>query len=82
MIFIDEIDALAPKRDKTQDDTQRRVVSQLLTLMDNLQPRRLRAPRSRRRGRRLAKSTSTDVTVHRNARARHRKCLICSVPVI
>jgi len=38
IIFIDEIDALAPKRDKTQGETEGRVVSQLLTLMDGIKP--------------------------------------------
>lgn len=39
IIFIDEIDALAPRRDKTQGEVERRIVSQLLTLMDGLGPR-------------------------------------------
>lgn len=39
IIFIDEIDAIAPKRDKTNGEVERRVVSQLLTLMDGLKPR-------------------------------------------
>ena len=34
IIFIDELDAIAPKRDKTQGEVERRVVSMLLTLMD------------------------------------------------
>ena len=38
IIFIDEIDAIAPKRDKTQGEVERRIVSQLLTLMDGLKP--------------------------------------------
>lgn len=39
IIFIDEIDSIAPKRDKTQGEVERRVVSQLLTLMDGLKGR-------------------------------------------
>merc|ERR1719238_2594240 len=38
IIFIDEIDAIAPKREKTQGEVERRIVSQLLTLMDSLGP--------------------------------------------
>eukprot|EP00293_Proteomonas_sulcata_P000592 CAMPEP_0184320898 /NCGR_PEP_ID=MMETSP1049-20130417/116350_1 /TAXON_ID=77928 /ORGANISM="Proteomonas sulcata, Strain CCMP704" /LENGTH=539 /DNA_ID=CAMNT_0026641541 /DNA_START=792 /DNA_END=2411 /DNA_ORIENTATION=- len=36
IIFIDEIDSLAPKRDKSQGEIERRIVSQLLTLMDGI----------------------------------------------
>lgn len=39
IIFIDEIDAIAPKRDKTSGEVERRVVSQLLTLMDGMKAR-------------------------------------------
>ncbi|CAL5002242.1 unnamed protein product [Urochloa decumbens] len=39
IVFMDEIDAIAPNRDKTHGEVERRVVSQLLTLMDGLQPR-------------------------------------------
>jgi transitional endoplasmic reticulum ATPase len=39
IIFIDEIDSIAPKRDKTNGEVERRVVSQLLTLMDGLKGR-------------------------------------------
>lgn len=39
IIFIDEIDSIAPKRDKAQGEVERRVVSQLLTLMDGLKGR-------------------------------------------
>lgn len=39
IIFIDEIDAIAPKREKTNGEVERRVVSQLLTLMDGLKSR-------------------------------------------
>jgi transitional endoplasmic reticulum ATPase len=36
IIFMDEIDSIAPKRDQAQGETEKRVVSQLLTLMDSL----------------------------------------------
>lgn len=36
IIFIDEIDSLAPKRDKTQGEVEKKIVSQLLTLMDGI----------------------------------------------
>ena len=39
IIFIDEIDSIAPKRDKTNGEVERRVVSQLLTLMDGIKAR-------------------------------------------
>src|SRR5206468_1617541 len=39
IIFIDEIDAIAPKREKTNGEVERRVVSQLLTLMDGMKSR-------------------------------------------
>ncbi|MGC9009962.1 MAG: CDC48 family AAA ATPase [Sulfolobales archaeon] len=39
IIFIDEIDAIAPKRDEVVGEVERRVVAQLLTLMDGLQGR-------------------------------------------
>ncbi len=39
IIFIDEIDALAPKRAEVTGEVERRVVAQLLTLMDGLQER-------------------------------------------
>lgn len=39
IIFIDEIDSIAPKRDKTQGEVERRIVSQLLTLMDGMKAR-------------------------------------------
>ena len=39
IIFIDELDSIAPKRDKTQGEVEKRVVSQLLTLMDGLKGR-------------------------------------------
>jgi len=38
IIFIDELDAIAPRRDKTQGEAEKRLVSQLITLMDNLKP--------------------------------------------
>jgi transitional endoplasmic reticulum ATPase len=39
IVFIDEIDSIAPKRDKTHGEVERRIVSQLLTLMDGLKTR-------------------------------------------
>ena len=39
IIFIDEIDAIAPKREKTHGNVKRKIVSQLLTLMDGLKQR-------------------------------------------
>merc|ERR1719491_1432319 len=39
IIFIDELDSVAPKRDKTQGEVEKRIVSQLLTLMDGMKPR-------------------------------------------
>jgi transitional endoplasmic reticulum ATPase len=39
IIFIDEIDAIAPKRGETNDQAEKRVVTQLLTLMDGLKSR-------------------------------------------
>lgn len=39
IIFIDEIDAIAPKREKTHGEVERRIVSQLLTLMDGMKQR-------------------------------------------
>ena len=35
----DELDSIAPKREKTQGEVERRIVSQLLTLMDGLKSR-------------------------------------------
>ena len=39
IIFIDEIDSIPPKREKTGGEVERRVVSQLLTLMDGVKGR-------------------------------------------
>ena len=39
IIFIDEIDSIAPNREKVHGEVERRVVSQLLTLMDGLKGR-------------------------------------------
>ncbi|MCJ7636101.1 MAG: AAA family ATPase, partial [Nitrososphaeraceae archaeon] len=39
IIFIDEIDSIAPKRDEVSGDVEKRIVSQLLTLMDGLKAR-------------------------------------------
>ncbi len=39
IIFIDEIDAIAPKREDSKGEVERRVVAQLLALMDGLKSR-------------------------------------------
>lgn len=39
IIFIDEIDSIAPKRENTQGEVEKRVVAQLLALMDGLNKR-------------------------------------------
>ena len=39
IIFIDEIDSIAPKRGQVQGETEKRLVAQLLTLLDGLEPR-------------------------------------------
>jgi transitional endoplasmic reticulum ATPase len=39
IIFIDEIDSIAPKREEVSGDVEKRVVSQLLTLLDGLESR-------------------------------------------
>lgn len=39
IIFIDEIDSIAPKREEVSGDLERRVVAQLLALMDGLSSR-------------------------------------------
>jgi transitional endoplasmic reticulum ATPase len=39
IIFIDEIDSIAPKREEVSGDVEKRVVSQLLTMMDGLESR-------------------------------------------
>lgn len=39
IIFIDEIDSIAPNRDKTNGELERRIVSMLLTLMDGVKGR-------------------------------------------
>ncbi|HXH11064.1 MAG TPA: CDC48 family AAA ATPase [Alphaproteobacteria bacterium] len=39
IIFIDELDSIAPKREQVTGEVERRVVAQLLTLMDGLEPR-------------------------------------------
>ena len=39
IIFIDEIDSIAPKRDRVTGEAEKRLVAQLLTLMDGLEPR-------------------------------------------
>jgi len=40
IVFIDEIDSIAPKRAEVTGELERRIVAQLLTLMDGLQGRR------------------------------------------
>ncbi|MCV2868857.1 CDC48 family AAA ATPase [Defluviimonas sp. WL0002] len=39
IIFIDEIDSIAPKREQVGGEAERRLVAQLLTVMDGLEPR-------------------------------------------
>ncbi|MDH4122928.1 MAG: CDC48 family AAA ATPase [Thermoplasmata archaeon] len=39
VIFIDEVDSIAPRRDEVQGEVERRVVAQLLTLMDGMSTR-------------------------------------------
>ena len=39
IVFIDEIDSIAPKRQNVQGEAEKRLVAQLLTLMDGLQSR-------------------------------------------
>ncbi len=39
IIFIDEIDSIAPKRDEVTGEMERRIVAQLLALMDGLETR-------------------------------------------
>jgi len=39
IVFIDELDAIAPKREEAGGDVERRVVAQLLSLMDGLEDR-------------------------------------------
>jgi len=39
IIFLDELDAIAPKRDKVSGDVEKRIVAQLLSLMDGLKHR-------------------------------------------
>jgi len=39
ILFIDEIDSIAPKRERVQGETEKRLVAQLLTLMDGLEAR-------------------------------------------
>ncbi|MBN2518159.1 MAG: CDC48 family AAA ATPase, partial [Candidatus Altiarchaeota archaeon] len=39
IIFIDEVDAIAPAREEVHGEVEKRVVSQLLTLMDGLEAR-------------------------------------------
>ncbi len=39
IIFIDEIDSIAPKRDEVTGESERRIVAQMLSLMDGLESR-------------------------------------------
>ncbi len=39
IVFIDEIDSIAPKRDQVSGEAEKRLVAQLLTLMDGLESR-------------------------------------------
>jgi transitional endoplasmic reticulum ATPase len=39
IVFIDEIDSIAPKRGQVSGETEKRLVAQLLTLLDGLEPR-------------------------------------------
>ncbi len=39
IVFIDEIDSIAPKRGQVSGEAEKRLVAQLLTLMDGLEPR-------------------------------------------
>lgn len=39
IIFIDEVDSIAPKRDEVTGEVEKRIVSQLLTLMDGMKSR-------------------------------------------
>jgi len=39
IVFIDEIDSIAPKRDEVSGEVEKRIVSQLLTLMDGMNSR-------------------------------------------
>ncbi|AJZ75973.1 CDC48 family AAA ATPase [Candidatus Nitrosotenuis cloacae] len=39
IVFIDEIDSIAPKRDEVTGEVEKRIVSQLLTLMDGMKAR-------------------------------------------
>jgi transitional endoplasmic reticulum ATPase len=39
IVFIDELDSIAPKREETSGDVERRVVAQLLSMMDGLEER-------------------------------------------
>ena len=39
IVFIDEIDSIAPKRDEVTGEVEKRIVSQLLTLMDGIKSR-------------------------------------------
>ena len=40
ILFMDELDSIAPNREKSQGEVEKRVVSQMLTLMDGLKGRK------------------------------------------
>eukprot|EP01043_Picozoa_sp_COSAG02_P050253 COSAG02_NODE_5145_length_4593_cov_2.615487_1_plen_934_part_00 len=46
LLFIDEVDAITPKRENAQREMEKRIVAQLLTSMDELNPEQ-RAPNSK-----------------------------------
>ena len=52
IIFIDEIDAIAPKREEVVGEVEKRVVAQLLSLMDGLQSRKSHSNRRFKRSKR------------------------------
>lgn len=39
ILFVDELDSIAPKREEVSGEVERRIVSQLLSLMDGLSSR-------------------------------------------
>ena len=66
IVFIDEIDSIAPKREEVMGEVERRVVSQMLSLMDGLEARgkvdRHRSEQSPQRDRPGASKTRGDST--------------------
>src|SRR5438876_9011729 len=63
IIFIDELDSIAPKRDEVTGEVERRVVAQLLALMDGFRP----AGRSWSSARRTDRTPSTRPCAGRGA---------------